>query len=287
MNTRKDALLADARLGVPGYELKDYVAEAIEFLRANEPPEGYYVGFSGGKDSITTLAICRMAGIKHFPYYSCTTIDPPEVVQFIRRNYPEIPWLRPKDSFWNFIVKKAPPTQNRRWCCDLLKKEPSRKIKLNNRVMGIRAEESTKRAGRPRISALGKGKSAMVHVKPIFHWPEWAIWEFIEKYGLAYPSLYDEGWHRVGCVCCPFIFGTAQVTINQRKWPGLWRAFRHAADRYFTIKFSDLIPPDQLQAYLDEHWRRYIKCAGAGQEGHMGEFIDELLSRRKDKGLFR
>ena len=37
---------------LPGYELRDYTTEAIAFLRDNEPPEGFFVGFSGGKDSI-------------------------------------------------------------------------------------------------------------------------------------------------------------------------------------------------------------------------------------------
>lgn len=58
--------------------------EAIDFLREHEPPEGYFVGFSGGKDSIVTLELCRMAGVKHQAFYSCTGIDAPEVVRFIR-----------------------------------------------------------------------------------------------------------------------------------------------------------------------------------------------------------
>lgn len=62
--------------------MEDYEREACEFLREHEPPEGYYVGFSGGKDSIVTLALCKMAGVKHTAYYSCTRIDPPEVVRF-------------------------------------------------------------------------------------------------------------------------------------------------------------------------------------------------------------
>lgn len=48
---------------LPGYELGDYIREAVDFLRTHEPPEGYFAGFSGGKDSITTLELCRMAGV--------------------------------------------------------------------------------------------------------------------------------------------------------------------------------------------------------------------------------
>lgn len=127
---------------LPGFELGAYIKESIDFLRQHEPPEGYYVGFSGGKDSITTLELCRMAGVKHTAYYSCTRIDPPEMYAFIKANYPGVKWLFPKESFWKLIVKKQPPFRHIRWCCTELKKVPAKYIPLKYRVMGIRAEES-------------------------------------------------------------------------------------------------------------------------------------------------
>ena len=42
---------------LPGYDTTDYITESIAFLRDNEPPEGFFVGFSGGKDSIVTLEL--------------------------------------------------------------------------------------------------------------------------------------------------------------------------------------------------------------------------------------
>lgn len=90
----------------PGYELRDYIAEAIDFLRENEPKEGYFVGFSGGKDSIVTLELCRMAGVRHQAFYSCTRMDPPEVMRFIHENYPEVTWLYPRLTMWEGIQKK-------------------------------------------------------------------------------------------------------------------------------------------------------------------------------------
>ena len=136
---------------LPGYDTTDYITESIAFLRDNEPPEGFFVGFSGGKDSIVTLELCRMAGVKHEAFYSCTRIDPPEVVRFIRQHYPEVTWLYPKMTMWDGIKKKCPPLRTARWCCDVLKKEPARDHPLKHRIMGIRAEESVRRASRPRI----------------------------------------------------------------------------------------------------------------------------------------
>lgn len=94
---------------LPGFDLEDYVRESIKFLREHEPPEGYFVGFSGGKDSIVTLELCKMAGVKHEAFYSCTRIDPPEVVRFIREHHPEVKWLYPKMTFLAGIKRKCPP----------------------------------------------------------------------------------------------------------------------------------------------------------------------------------
>ena len=37
---------------------------AINRLKTFEPPEGYYLAFSGGKDSIVVKELCNMAGVK-------------------------------------------------------------------------------------------------------------------------------------------------------------------------------------------------------------------------------
>jgi len=56
---------------------------AIERIKSFEPPEGYYVAFSGGKDSIVVLDLVKRAGVKYDAYYHVTGIDPPELVHFI------------------------------------------------------------------------------------------------------------------------------------------------------------------------------------------------------------
>lgn len=73
MNTAIDA--RHRRLNPSLFPLEEMVQESVDFLREHEPPEGYFVGFSGGKDSIVTLELCRLAGVKHQAFYSSTGID--------------------------------------------------------------------------------------------------------------------------------------------------------------------------------------------------------------------
>lgn len=61
----------------------DKVKKAIDMLKMFERDDGYYVAYSGGKDSTVLLALVRMAGVKHDVHYAVTTVDPPELVRFI------------------------------------------------------------------------------------------------------------------------------------------------------------------------------------------------------------
>lgn len=216
--------------------LQTMVDEAIEFIREYEPPEGYFVAFSGGKDSIVTLELVRMSGVKHQAFYSATGIDPPEVVKFIREHYSEVKFLRPKMTFWEGIQRNNPPTRWARWCCRILKEECSRHIDLEHRIFGLRSEESLSRAKRGQISYNKKLKQH--EHKPIFGWKEYHVWEFIESNFLPYPSLYDEGWDRVGCVICPFNAhkNMARMLIHKRRWPKYFNTFEHAVSRWFNAK---------------------------------------------------
>ena len=212
--------------------------EAIEFLRQHEPSEGYYLGFSGGKDSVVIKELALRSCVKFKSFYASTGIEPPEVVSFIKRFHKDVIFLRPEKSFYNLLQKKSYPTQLARWCCDELKKKPTQKINLNHRILGIRAEESQRRSKRGlKINHYYESKyGKQIHYHPIFYWNEFDVWDFIERHKLEYCKLYDEGFDRgVSCAVCPFFCGKNKTRLNlaMRKWPGIYKAFERSMEKLY------------------------------------------------------
>jgi len=208
-------------------DLDYYVEESIEFIKKNLEGKRVFVGFSGGKDSICCAKLMDMSEIKYELYYSFTGIDPPEVVQFIRRYYPNCKFLKPKRTFWSKLSVSRPPSINMRWCCELLKKDPAFTVDYKHRILGIRSEESNSRSKQDRVNKYWLEKKGCIYYYPIFFWKEWVVWEFIEKYNLIYPSLYDEGFSRLGCIICPYV---SELTgkghcIHKKRWPIFYKTW--------------------------------------------------------------
>jgi len=206
--------------------------EAIEWLRSNLEGEHTLVCISGGKDSIVTEKLMKMAGLSYSINSTLTGIDPPEVIGFIREEYPRCTFVRPRQSYWHMITTHNPPAGTGRgikWCCSKIKEIPAQSIPINHRILGIRAEESPARSkyGRTHHWTQTKDSSSartgQVHHYPIFHRKEWHIWEFIEKHHLPYPKLYDEGFDRIGCVVCPNHHNRHEPYRN--RWPNHFKCF--------------------------------------------------------------
>lgn len=209
-----------------------------EKLALSMNPEGYFVGFSGGKDSQVLLELVKRAGVKYKAYYSVTTNDPPKNVYFIRKHYPEVIFLHPKENFFKLVEKKGLPTMMVRYCCDILKEQHGvARVVLT----GVRAEESTKRAKYNNVRVVSsrkehadrtkkyyietieanehkciKGKDKIM-VSPILNWTTEDIWKFIKENDIPINPCY-ENERRVGCMICPFA-KKEQIERYERQYP--------------------------------------------------------------------
>lgn len=121
----------------------------LDRIKTFEPEEGYYLAFSGGKDSQCIYHLCKMAGVKFDAHYRVTSVDPPELVRFIKEKYPDVAREIPRDdegkpiTMWNLIPKnKMPPTRIVRYCCKDLK-ESGGKDRVT--MTGVRWAESVNR----------------------------------------------------------------------------------------------------------------------------------------------
>lgn len=250
------------------------VQTAIARIKAFEPEEGYFVAFSGGKDSQCIYHLCEMAGVKFDAHYNVASVDPPELVRFIRDRYPDVSREIPHDkdgkpvTMWNLIPKKLmPPTRLARYCCEHLKEKAG-----EGRVTmtGVRWEESASRAekhGEVTMPNAGRKTKALLEdagvnftstskggvvmntdnddarrmveqcyrtnktlVNPIVDWTESDVWAFLKTVrGVESCDLYEEGWHRLGCIGCPM--ANKQRWKEFARWPRYRLLYLSAFDR--------------------------------------------------------
>lgn len=220
---------------------RDKVQTAIDRLRAFEPKDGYYVADSGGKDSSCVVKLCEMAGVKFDAHYNATTIDPPQLVRFIRQNHPKTEIEKPEYTMRELIVKKQmPPTRLMRYCCQHLKELHGKGRVV---VTGVRWAESGNRKNNQGLVTFTTASKELNNaadlsgaepnrtsknglilntdndesrrmvemcyrthktlVNPIIDWTDEDVWEFIRLCNVPYCELYDCGFKRLGCVACP------------------------------------------------------------------------------------
>ncbi len=217
----------------------DLVADSIALIKKYEPAEGYYACFSGGKDSIVMEHLLHIAGAKYDLHMNLTSVDPPELLRFVRRHYHHCELHKPEKSMFQLIRDNGmPPTRLARFCCRLLKEEGG----VNRtKVTGIRWEESSRRKLRSSYEVNDNGGGFILN--PIIEWASDEIWEYIKQENLLYPSLYDEGFHRIGCIGCPM--GNKQRYRQFERWPQFKKAY------YNT--FSKVIADRKIKGKLDIH----------------------------------
>lgn len=203
----------------------DKVQTAIARFKEFEPAEGYFLAFSGGKDSVVIKALADLAGVKYDAHYSVTTIDPPELVHFIRDHYPDVIWDRPAQAFLTRLIDRGFPMRQHRWCCEEYKEQGGAGRFV---VTGVRSAESVRRRGRKMVDVCHRGRGgAKRMLNVIVDWTQNDVWEFIRTRDLPYCKLYDQGFSRLGCLFCPAAY-YLQREYEAERYPGYVKQFRRA-----------------------------------------------------------
>lgn len=209
----------------------DKIHSAIDRLRQFEPTEGYYLAFGGGKDSIVLRALADLAGVKYDPHYSNTTIDPPELVHFIRKYYPDTAFHNPEIPFLKLLETRGFPLRQRRWCCEVYKESGGTGRLV---LTGIRWQESARRKKRQLVETCFRDTTKR-YLNPIIDWQNADIWDFIKQHHLFYCCLYDQGWKRIGCLFCPMTYKKQRIRECER-YPGYERAFLRSFIKLYAHK---------------------------------------------------
>lgn len=248
---------ASPRLRKQMEHTRDIILKAVPLALRYDPDKGFFVGFSGGKDSQALYHMMQLCDVPMHVYFSPTSIDPAENIRFIRKNYPEVEFTKIDKSIFDvFREMKVLPSMRIRWCCAYFKEKGG-----EGKVVctGVRKAESVRRSKRNEIEVSGRkfsghmdefedwqekrtrkkmknlnqdqfsdakqtevrcinGKDKIL-LNPILEWSEDDVWEFLNKVvEVPHCELYDEGYTRIGCVGCPM--ATTKNQIKQfLRWP--------------------------------------------------------------------
>tara|TARA_R100000388_G_scaffold93808_2_gene79287 strand:+ start:130 stop:1044 length:915 start_codon:yes stop_codon:yes gene_type:complete len=191
------------------------------------------VSVSGGKDSVAACLHLREMGIEHERVFMDTGWEHPDlyahldylegVLGPITRVRPRMPDLPPEimpeilaieeivgsspSGFVRWAAQKAFfPSRRKRWCTEFLKIQPMLtwvdeldEDILN--VVGIRAEESARRAAMPERELM-PGQEHIEVWRPLLNWTEAQVIAIHQRHGVKPCPLYLRGSTRVGCWPC-------------------------------------------------------------------------------------
>lgn len=224
----------------------DKVQQAIDRLKDHEPEEGYYLAFSGGKDSVCIKALADMAGVKYDAHYNITTVDPPELVKFIKRFHPDVIREKPNTNMWQLMKDhQSPPMRQRRFCCEDLKEGGGKGRVV---ITGIRAAESLSRAKKRKIwetPQCGQKGGSKYLLNIIFEWSTSDVWQFIREKNLHYCNLYDQGRKRLGCILCP-LSKQSEKKMDIEMYPHIVKKYKDTIEELIKLNTTG-----------NKHFKRY------------------------------
>ena len=211
------------------------IQKAERLAKMYDPENGFYLAFSGGKDSQALYHVTQLAGVAFKAHFSPTSVDPPQVIRFIKKQYPDVEFEKVDKSMYQVAKEMGMvPTMKLRWCCAKFKESAGEgKVTLT----GVRHSESVKRSKRKSVEVTGhkfagdineffawsaekvakkmkninqdefsrdkeqevrciNGKDSII-VNPLVEWTDADVWDFLNKVvEVPHCELYDPPYNR-------------------------------------------------------------------------------------------
>lgn len=284
--------------------INDKIKSAINLLqkadkiaKIYDPDNGYFLAFSGGKDSQCIYHLAKMAGVKFKAHMSLTSVDPAEVIRFVKTHYPDVDLIKPKASIYTIARKKKMlPTMRFRWCCveykentgagkvtitGVRRQESARRAKINSveisrhkfsgdfedfeNYRDIKLSIISQKKGKQVQSGCISGKDTII-INPIIDWTEKDVWYFLNNVAkVPHCELYDKGDRRIGCLFCP-MSSKKSIMQDVKNYPHLYKKWLDVImdiDVKQNTKITQLFRPyvkddKELCFYIFDWWTSKI-----------------------------
>ena len=226
--------------------LRELEKEAVEFVKRivdkyNLPA---IVSFSGGKDSLVTYYIVKLA-IGDVPaLFNDTGLELPSLIDYVKdfaaKRKIKLLEARAGDVFWRALDVMGPPARDYRWCCKTCKMAPIALLTKKEFPEGVlcfvgqRKYESAMRALSPRVWR-NRWLPRVVAASPIQDWTNMDVWLYIMWRKLPVNPLYFRGLDRLGCWLCP-ASELWEFEIVKAIEPSLWDKWASSLIRYAESK---------------------------------------------------
>jgi phosphoadenosine phosphosulfate reductase len=265
--------------------IESIVGEATRFIQntiRQHPNEKVAVGYSGGKDSLSTLLLVYATiGSNFMIFFADTGIELPETIENtyevakILQMEDKLHIRYAKDKIWDLVEHFGPPGRDYRFCCHGLKAQRINEI-IDSVVpgqqvlsfLGQRRYESFSRAAEKRVY-INSFIPQQIAATPIKNWNALEVWlyilyhpHFIDEKAVKVPvnAMYFQEFERIGCFLCP-ASDIATLRILREYHPELMKKWDTWLEKYAE---KNHLPPNWIKfglwryRHLDKQWKDYF-----------------------------
>ena len=249
------------------------------------PNHLWIVSHSGGKDStlvyyvwnealkqIKSKNISEPNWVINFANTSNETADTYKFIKQLPKDRLRI--LNPDIGFYQWVInvkKYFTPSTRVRNCCSTYKEGQINKFYDSNKetimVSGVRALESTKRAEYKTVMDYDWRKqhfgnssysNKWILFAPICEeWSDEDVWLFLLMNNISFNKMYRYGFHRVGCLVCPFQQDYIDLLIKHY-YPKMWEHWLNILSKSYNAMKVKRNLKWSLEEWQNGRWKRAL-----------------------------